>query len=199
MLKSNFTDIKQKLNFINISTEKLTLVEWKPPRSFKSYILDLNIVKENATEDIFFHIYKGNSKIAHIKKGDLIYTIGAKNDVQFQLMEALLEFIDEKFKEIYDLEVILSFENVSSNIFRNFNNNIEKILDNLKELDLVKNISVYCRVCKKVLQIYVKRSFIETAEDFPVPLVYNHSGHAVLIFIDRNFDVRGAELVQLTG
>jgi len=199
MLTSNFNNIKEKLNFINISTEDLSLVEWKPPRSFKSYILDLNIVKENAVEDIFFHIYKGNSKIAHIKKGDLIYTIGAKNDVQFQLMEALLEYIDEIFKEIYDIDVILSFENVSSNIFRNFNNNIEEVLDNLKELDLVKNISVYCRVCKRVLQIYVKRSFIENAEDFPVPLVYSHAGHAVLIFIDKNFDVRGAELVQLTG
>jgi len=199
MLTTNFNNIKEKLNFINISTDELSLVEWKPPRSFKSYILDLNIVKENAAKDVFFHIFKGNSKIAHIKKDYLIYSIGAKTDVQFQLMEALLEYVDKKFKEIYDIDVILSFENVSSNIFRDFNNTIENILDNLNELDLVKKISVYCRVCKKVLHVFVKRSFIENSEDFPVPIVYNHEGHAVLIFIDKNFDVRGAELVNLTG
>ncbi len=196
---SNFSNLNNHLNFINISSKNMSLFEWKPPSSFRSYILDVNLVKEYATDDIFFHIFKGNSKIVHIKKGDLIYTIGANNDIQFQLLEAILEYIDEKFNEMYDIKVILSFENVSSNIFTRFNIVIDSLLEHFKKLDLVKIINAYCRVCKKILPILVKKSFIDNAEDYPVPLVYSHKGHAILIFIDKNFDVRGVELVNTTA
>ena len=196
---ANIKNFKEKLNFINISSEIMSIYEWKPPNSFKSYVLDLKIVKEYAMEDIFFHIYKGNSKIVHIKKGTLIYTVGAKNDVQFQLLEALLEKISEEFSAMFDVDVILSFENVSKNVFRNFDTILDEILNFFGELNLVKKINAYCRVCKKILSIFVKKSFINNSEDFPVPLVYSHKGHAILVFIDQNFDVRGVELVNMTG
>ncbi|TFF87167.1 MAG: hypothetical protein EU549_05250 [Promethearchaeota archaeon] len=196
---ANIKNFKERLNFINISSEIMSIYEWKPPNSFKSYVLDLKIVKEYAMEDIFFHIYKGNSKIVHIKKGTLIYTVGAKNDVQFQLLEALLEKISEEFSAMFDVDVILSFENVSKNVFRNFDTILDETLNFFGELNLVKKINAYCRVCKKVLPIFVKKSFINNSEDFPVPLVYSHKGHAILVFIDQNFDVRGVELVNMTG
>jgi hypothetical protein len=196
---SDFNNIQDKLNFINISTDDMTLYEWKPPHSFKSYILDLNIVKEHATDGIFFHIYKGNSKLVHIRKNNLIYTVGAVNEIQFHLLEALLEHIDIKFNEMFDIPVITSFENVSPSIFKNFDEEIEKIIRNFKDLNLVKKINVHCRVCKKILPIFVKKSFVESADSYPVPLVYSHQGHAILCFIDKNFDVRGVELVNVTG
>ncbi|MEJ2248771.1 MAG: hypothetical protein P8Y70_05575 [Candidatus Lokiarchaeota archaeon] len=197
--KIGLKHFKEGLNFINISSEIMSIFEWKPPDSLKNYALDLKIIKDYAMEDIFFHIYKGNSKIVHIKKGTLIYTVGAKNDVQFQLLEALLEKISEEFSAMYDVDVILSFENVSTNVFRNFDTVLDDILNDFADLNLIKKIDAYCRVCKKVLPVYVKKSFIKNAEDFPVPLVYTHKGHAVLVFIDMNFDVRGVELVNMTG
>ena len=199
VFKFSFNNLKENLNFINISSKNMTLFEWKPPRSFRSYILDVNLVKEYATEDIFFHIYKGNSKLVHIKKGDLIYTIGANNYVQFQLLEAILEYLDNKFNEMYEIKVILSFENASINIFRNFNSIVDELLDNFGKFNLVKTINAHCRVCKQILPILVKKSFIDNSEDYPVPLVYSHKGHAILLFIDKNFDVRGVELVNTTA
>ncbi|TFF99755.1 MAG: hypothetical protein EU541_04105 [Promethearchaeota archaeon] len=177
----------------------MSLFEWKPPQSFKNYDLDLNIVKKYATSGVFFHIDKGNSKIVHIKSGQVIYTVGSSNKVQYQLLEALLEYIVKRFNEIFDLDVILSYENVSKNMFNSFKSEVEKILENFNELDLIETIKARCRVCDKILSIHVKKSFIENADDFPVPLVYEHAGHAILIFIDRNFDVRGVELVNTTG
>lgn len=161
--------------------------------------MDLNIIKKYASEGIFFHIDKGNSKIVHIKKDNIIYTVGSENKIQYQLLEALLEHLVERFNEMFDLSVILSFENVSPNVFNSFNTEIEKILNHIKDLDLVEIINARCRVCNKILPIYVKRSFIENAEDYPVPLVYSHEGHAILIFIDKDFKIRGTELVNLTG
>jgi hypothetical protein len=190
--------IKEELHFINISSDELSLFDWKPKLS-KSYILDLNIVKENTAKNIFFHINKGNMKIVHIRKDNLIYTIGAKEQVQFQILEALLEKVDERFHEIYDIKVIFSYGNISANIFNNFANEVDDIVENLKDLDLIQKVDVYCMVCKRTLSLFIKKSIMKTATSFPVPIVYNHKGHAIVCYIDQNFKVRGVELVNITG
>ena len=52
---------------------------------------------------------------------------------------------------------------------------------------------------KEIIAFQNMESFIENAESYPVPLVYNHKGHAILCFIDKNYDIRGVELVNVTG
>ena len=194
-----YGNIGKFLEFINISNDKFTLYEWKPAQSFRRFDLDLNIVRENKTTDIFFHKDKGNMKIVYIRKNNLIYTVGSSVEVQFQLLEALLEHIDLKFNETYDIEVILSYGNFSPNIFISFKEVIEAILRDFAKLDLVERIHVECRVCNKVLPLFVKKSFIQKAESYPVPIVYVHAGHAILCFIDQDFHHRGVELVNITG
>jgi len=192
-------DIREFLSFVNISTEEYTLFEWKPPRSFRSFVLDLKIVKEYSMDDIFFHLNKGNMRIAYIKKGNVIYSVGSDENVQFQRLEALLEVIEKKFNETYDIRVILSYGNVSENIFSGFKEEIEEILSNINSLDLGKQIRAFCRVCNKTLKVFIKKSMIDHADSYPVPIVYNHEGHAILCYIDKNYEVRGVELVNMTG
>ena len=134
--------------------------EWKLPGSFKSFILDMNIIKENKVSDIFFHINKGNLKIVHIRKHNLIYSVGSSKEVQYQILEALLEEIDKQFNEKYDLDVILSFSNTNAAIFKPFKQEIEQIIENFHSLHLVKKVDVLCRVCKATLPMYVKKSII---------------------------------------
>ena len=203
-----YKKIGEFLEFINISRitgesrenngDNFTLFEWKPPSSYRRFDLDLNIVKENARSDIFFHKDKGNMKIVYIQKNNLLYTVGASPQIQFQLLEALLEHVDLKLNETFDIEVILSYGNFSPNIFNGFKEIISDIIKNFGDLDLVKRIQVECRVCKTVLPLFVKRSFIENAESYPVPIVYEHKGHAILCFIDKNYQHRGVELVNIT-
>ncbi|MHA1988172.1 MAG: hypothetical protein ACW98D_16175 [Promethearchaeota archaeon] len=167
-----YRNIGEFLEFINISNDEVTLFEWKPEKSFRRFDLDLNIVKENAVSDIFFHKDKGNMKLVHIRKNSLIYTVGASIKVQFQLLEALLEHVSHVFHETYDIDVILSYSNFNPNIFNNFKEMMEDVIKNFADLDLVKRIQVECRVCKTVLPLFVKRSFIQNAESYPVPLLY---------------------------
>ena len=194
-----YNEIKNKINFINISNEEFTLFEWKPANSFKSYILDLNIVKENTANDIFFHINRGNMKIVYIRKNDLLYTIGAESEVQFQILEALLEHIDKKFHEIYDIGVILSYENVNPIAFKGFKDIVNDVIENIEDLKIIKVVDVFCRVCRKTLLLYIKKTIIEQATSYPVPIVFIHEGHAIVCYIDQNFVVRGVELVNATG
>ncbi|MBY8987946.1 MAG: hypothetical protein KGD61_05785 [Candidatus Lokiarchaeota archaeon] len=196
---ADYSKILQNLEFINISTDQFTIFEWKPPTSYKSYILDLNIVKQNPVSNIFFHLFKGNMKIVHIRMKKLIYTAGSNNNVQFQLLEALLEQVSVVFNEIYDIESYIKYENFSTAMFSSFKEEIEKIINNFNSFNSVRDLKVPCMVCNGILPVIVKRSFIENAESYPVPLVYNHKGHAILCFIDKNYDIRGVELVNVTG
>ncbi|MFX1492975.1 MAG: hypothetical protein ACFFBZ_01695 [Promethearchaeota archaeon] len=191
--------IIQNLEFINISNDEFTIFEWKPPRSYKSFVLDMNILKQNPSSDIFFHLHKGNMKIAYIRMENLIYSAGSNIEIQFQLLEALIEQVSKIFNERYDVASYLSFGKFSSNMFDSFKPFVEDIIINFKNLNLVKQINVPCMVCDKILPLVIKRSSIDNAESHPVPIVYSHSGHAILCFIDRNFDVRGVELVNVTG
>ena len=189
----------QNLEFVNISTDEFTIFEWQPPRSLKSYILDLNIVKQNPVSNIFFHLFRGNTKIVHIRLNNLIYTVGSNTEIQFQLLEALIEQVSKVFNETYDIDSYIKYGNFSTAVFNPFKEEINNIIKNFNSLDLVNEIMVQCRVCNKVLSIAVKRSFIESSSSFPVPLVYIHKGHAILCFIDKNYAVRGQELVNITG
>ena len=194
-----YKKIGEFLEFVNISNKEFTLFEWKPPNSYRRFDLDLNIVKENVMSDIFFHRDKGNMKIVFIRKNNLLYTVGSSPQIQYQLLEALLEQVDMEFNEMYDIGVILSYGNSNSNIFNGFTEIIDNIIKNFGELDIVKRIHVECRVCKTVLPLFVKKSFIDNAESYPVPIVYMHKGHAILCFIDQNYQHRGVELVNITG
>lgn len=196
---ADYSRVLQNLEFINISTDQFTIFEWKPPRSYKSFILDLNIVKLNPVSNIFFHIFKGNMKIVHIRLKDIIYTAGSNNEVQFQLLEALIERVSEVFNERYDIESYIKYDNFSTTVLNPFKEEIDNIIENFNTLDTVVELKVPCMVCNGILPIIVKRSFIDNAESYPVPLVYNHKGHAILCFIDKNYDIRGVELVNITG
>ena len=82
-------------------------------------------------------------------------------------------------------------------MFKDFTSRVNEIIENLD--DLIKKVDVFCKVCKKTLPLYVKKSMIKSATSFPVPLVYNHKGHAIVTYVDQNFVVRGVELVNITG
>jgi len=138
-------------------------------------------------------------KIVHIRINNLIYTAGSNNKVQFQLLEALIEKVSLEFNVKYDIESYISYGNFSTTMVNSFNKNIEDIIAGFNNFDIVKELKVPCMVCNTVLPIIVKKSFIENAESYPVPLVYMHKGHSILCFIDKNYDIRGVELVNITG
>ena len=197
--KKKHKNLQNKLNFINISNKNHSLFEWKINGLTTSYVLDLNVIRKNRINDVFFHIERSNMKIVYIRKNNMIYTISTMNELQYQILEAILEKIIERFNEIYDLEVIFSFGDVSSNYFKSFKDIIEEFLQNFYNSNLIKKIDIYCKVCEKLLPLYIKTSIIENSNNFPVPIVYRHHGHSIICFIDRNYILRGTRSVIITG
>lgn len=190
--------LRSHLIYFNISREDHTIFEWKPNGSNRSYILELNYIRKNVIKDVFFHIERNNEKFVYIIKDNLIFALSSANKIQFQTLEAFIEQIVDKFIEIYDMEVIFSFD-VSSNYFKSFKNNIEELLINFYALDVVRKVDILCKTCGKLLPLIIKTKIIEESKNFPVPIVYRHDGHAIICFIDKNFVLRGVKPVVVSG
>ena len=110
------------VNLINISTPESTLFEWKPPRSFKNYQLDMNHIRKNEISEVFFRLDRGTHKLVYIRKKDLIFTIAAQTAIQNQLLEAFLEYTIKRFNEMYDVGMILSFSHANPNCLARLKN-----------------------------------------------------------------------------
>ncbi|MHA1437696.1 MAG: hypothetical protein ACTSPD_08960 [Promethearchaeota archaeon] len=202
MLKSIIKNFKTKLFFVNISKENNNIFSWKSKYSLKHHFFDINSVKNigQLKKNIFLHLNKGDIKIVFTKQHKLIFIIGADIQIQFQMLEAFLEYLMEKFIERYR-NVLNGFRTGANNIFQDFSNTIESALDNLNNLDLVFFKDVYCTVCKKIHYLAIKKSLIENADETKtiIPLVYYHDGVSLLIYIDKQYDIRGVEIVSLSG
>ena len=159
----------------------------------------MRTIRENKINDFFFHINKLGMKIVYIRKKGIIFTIGAEDKVQYQLLEALMEYIMEKFYEREDLVSKLYIKNITGDAFKSFTYDIDKFVDKFAELDLVKTVEVPCKICKGHFTLIVKKSIVENSKNFPVFVVSIHNGHPIVIYVDKDFKVRGTGQVNFTG
>ncbi len=196
-------NLQNKIFFINISKKQNELVSWKSKYSNKSFIFDMIGLKKNKSmkkRDVFFHFNKEDLKIIYIKTlKNIIFSIGADVSVQYQVIEAILGHLIERFQLKYEKNLISDFESGSSHLFKDFNEEIEETLSNFDNLKLIKFIQLYCKFCKKSHMLAVKKSLIETSKKPVISFVYYHDGITLLVYLDRQFEIRGVELVNLSG
>ncbi|TFG05722.1 MAG: hypothetical protein EU539_08945 [Promethearchaeota archaeon] len=150
------------------------------------------------SEMIFYCIPKADIKIVYYSQDDIVYTIGADPEVPSQLLEAILELLIIEFTEMYDKSLLISCYGDVCNIFDGFKPVIEKKLKNFENLNMIKSALVNCKACKKTIPIIIKKSVVENSTKTTVPIVYIHGGHALLVYVDKNYKVRGSELVAIS-
>lgn len=194
---------KQKLpeliEFINISKingdEIYTWV--KPGKHATSYKLDTIAVNAVVyTSDIFYQIIRNERKICFVSRKNLVFMIIADDDVQFQLLESLLEQILQQFLDFYG-DMIEEYSSNYTDTFTGFDDCIDETINDIHTY--IKYVKARCKVCKKIIDVCVKRSMIDNAEDYPVSLVYIHEGHGLLIYVDAGYRVRAAEIVKTSA
>ncbi|MFX1259241.1 MAG: hypothetical protein ACFFAN_15410, partial [Promethearchaeota archaeon] len=149
-------------------------------------------------KNIFYCIPKADIKLVYYLEDDAVFSIGSNSEIQSQLLEALLEHLIEKFYDMYDKSLFKSCYGDVCNIFDGFSSVLEDSLKNYERLDLIETSLVNCKACKKTIVVIIKKSLVEKSERTHTPLVYNHSGHALLLYIDKQFKVRGQELVDIS-
>ena len=192
-------DLHVKIYFINISKDQSNIFTWKSKYSQRHHIFDVNTLQKVIKKPlVFIHLNKGDIKIVCQKTNNIIFSIGADVEVQFQILESLLEYLIKEFLTQYE-NILSDFLTGSNQLFQKFNDTIDNSLKNFQSLDLVENTRIFCTVCKENHIIAIKKSLIQKSKKNIVPVVFYHEGITLLIYIDKNFNIRGIERVSLTG
>jgi hypothetical protein len=181
------------------STGYEDLYYWSQSTTPKSrFTIDILKAKDLAQkEGIFYHIERSDRKICFFLFQNMFYLVGSEKETQFQLLEAIIEEASQEFSSFYrnkleQREAGFAFEQ------KDFNKKFEYIIEGLKHIVTV--VFAPCPVCGCTITILAKNSIVNRLEQrIPVPLVYTHKGHSLLIYLDKQFNVRGAEIVDISS
>ncbi len=187
------------IEYIDIGIDQSSkLIRWKSDSS-NVHRLDIMAARSSAHQGFYKRIEKSNLRTIFTKKRDFTFIICTKENVQYQLMEAVLDEIIVQFFNIYGEQVSSNFiSGGMETMFEGFENQIPHIIEEVQK-NKVKWVRSHCKLCHSNHKVYVKRSLVENADNYPVSLVYFHLGHGILLHIDANFQVRGTEIVNISG
>lgn len=187
-------DITPFLNFIDIGTKSnVNILRWQTHP--KIFMIDIVTARKEAKEKSFKHNETTEKKNVFIQKGELVFLISAQPKVQFQMLEAILETIMKIFFETYGE---LAMELITGGMVDGFLSQIPDIIKQVQK-EGVKWITTRCAVCEQNVTICIKKNMIINAKSLPVACVFIHEGHGLVVYIDKDYQVRGAENVDLTG
>ncbi|MBN2156982.1 MAG: hypothetical protein JW776_13140 [Candidatus Lokiarchaeota archaeon] len=173
---------------------------WTRASASKSrFTIDVLKAKELARKDgIFYHIEHQDRKLCFFLFEKMLYLVGSENDVQFQLLEAIIEETSQEFFAFYKNK-LEHYEGGFISDYKDFDNRFLYIIGDLKHIVTV--VIAPCAVCGKSIGIIAKNSLINRFPEqrIPVPLVFTHQGHSLLIYLDKQFNVRGSEIVDISS
>jgi hypothetical protein len=175
------------------------LYSWNKTSSARSrFTLDILKAKDLAQkENIFYHIERQDRKICFMLFQNFIYIIGSEIHTQFQLLEAIIEEASQDFAEFYKNK-IKQRDTSYLDENRDFDKRFEHIIGDLNHI--VSLVLAHCDACGETIKIIAKNSILNKPDQYiPVPLVFTHKGHSLLIYLDKNFSVRGTEIVDVSS
>lgn len=184
----------ENIHYIDISFEgNLDILRWQSVG--KSLPLDIIAARQKAIENVILHHEINEKKSAFFRIKQFIFIIGSNEFVQYQILDAILYDISKDFLD--------RFGNIPQGkytpvMIKEFTSQIPSLITKT-EKESIKWVSGICKVCNKEMQIAVKKKLIVEAESFPVALVFYHKGHGILVYLDRDFKVRGVEQVDISG
>lgn len=188
--------------FVNIGSADRddNFFKWKNIDYYKSTVLELKLIRSAPIKDIFYCITKPDVKIVYYIHNEThtVFSIGSKPEIPSHLLEALIEFFIKEFFDMYDTSLLNSCYGNSCDIFSHFTKVIQSTLKDFYNLDLIKTALVICKACNKTIPVVIKKSDIEKSPKSNIPIVYIHAGHALLIYMDKNYKIRGSELVSIS-
>ncbi|MHA1733277.1 MAG: hypothetical protein ACTSU5_15120 [Promethearchaeota archaeon] len=201
-MAANPLNLHEKIFFINVGRGTDTFFHWNSNvNSSKTYKLEVMPARAHfsSVQDpevpYFVHWSRSDMKIA-AWKNKAVFVVGASVEIQFQVIEAIIEYITELFLAMYDF-AIESYVTGGEAIFHGFGEFLEKALDVIPEH--VELLRAPCKACGVNVPVYVKKRLVNEAPSHPVALVFEHASHALLIYIDKEFKVRSTTVVDISG
>ncbi|WP_457557289.1 hypothetical protein [Candidatus Harpocratesius sp.] len=194
---ASYEHLQNSILCIDIGLDTNTnFVRWTSPTT-NVFPMDIEAARKMAKEKFFLHIEKPNRRMVFIKDRGIIFFIMAEVEIQYQMMEAILEECIEQFFNSYGA-IYQNFFSGMTSIFEGFKTTMNSNIENAQK-NRIKWIQSKCPVCQENYYVCVRKTLIENASSFPVSIVFQHGGHGLLIYLDAKFHTRGSEVVEITG
>lgn len=194
-------DLMKGVFFFNIGPymyDSETFFDWKSKSYLRASFFDIKLTRNAPYKKIFYCVVKEDLKLVYYAEGDVVFTVGADPIIQSPLLEAIIEYLYGKFFEMYDESMLSTCYGEICNIFDGFKSIVEDSFKNYNNLNLITTALVPCKGCDKTLTVVIKNSLIENATKPTTPIVYHHAGHSLLIYVDKQYKVRGSQLVSVS-
>ena len=193
-------NLLDQIYFFNIGRYQAndTYFEWKSDAFESNTLLLTRMTRNPPVKNIFYSILKLDLKIVYYLKDKVVFSIGSNPEIQSQLLEAILEYLIEKFFFMFDESLLLTCYGDVSSIFNSFTSVVESTFKDYNSLNIIRTQLVNCKACAKTIRVIIKKSLVENSKKSTTPLVYTHSGHAILIYFDKHFKIRGHEPVEVS-
>jgi len=194
-------NLLEKIYFFNIGGYKSddNYFHWTSKFYHKNPLFQIKATRNPPHKEIFYTISNPDITIVYYALKETVFSIGGHPELQSKLLEALIEYLVGRFYETYDSSLLTTCYGDSCNIFDGFKMTILDLLKNFNNKDLIKIARVDCKGCdKKTQEVIIKKSLISKSKSTTNPLVFIHSGHALLIYLDKEFKVRGSQLVEVS-
>jgi hypothetical protein len=187
----------EDIHYIDIGIDSNTdLIRWVRSNT-NIFRLDILAARAAASEQYYQHIQKGNTKTVFIRMKSVTFTIVSNESVQYQILEAIISHIADEFFGTYG-EICCELLTGMTNLFDGFQSLVPEIIIKVLEDDIIW-VKTRCKLCQTTHKVAIKKILVTECKNFPVSIVYIHHGHGLVLYIDANFKVRGAELVDITG
>ena len=190
-------NLLEQIYFFNIGLYKKddTYYQWKNENNPRSNFFEIQAARNAPQEKIFYCEAKEDQKTVYYVEKNTVFCIGADPRVQSQLIEALLEHLMVHFFILYEEQLHRIRHGEISHFFKDFNLLVHDVFENYNRLDLFETALVMCKGCKVSLNVIIKKSI--KFEKPTETIVYIHKGHALLMYIDKQYKVRGTEIILI--
>ena len=159
--------------------------------------LDVQAARASAITNSYKHMENKSTRFTIFRKNSVTFLLAANESVQYQMSEAILEGIIQKFFSVYGTFNVESMMGLTS-MFSGFEGEIAPIIQSAITENVVW-VKCDCRFCKQNYEICVRKSLIKEAENYPVAFVYFHQGHGLLLYLDAQFKIRSYSTVEISA
>ncbi len=199
-----YPELRQQVLFLDIGINTENLFHWINPKTENPFVQIDVIAARSFPGDLsdFIHLPRKENKLVFRQYANpecgfkkLIFVVGATKDCQYQVIETFLEFLSTKWYAQF-----ASMQNTSTGgkVFEPFNETIEQAFEEIPKTFLIM-VKVYCKACSEYFRVYVRKSIVDGADFYPIAIVFQHANHALLFYVDEQYQSRGESIVNITG
>jgi hypothetical protein len=199
-------NLSNEIYFVNIGRQDEDFLTWKNPRTDKVFTkLDaIGLRTFRGDVDYYRHVKDPRHETKTVVKqfvkdpgSETIFIVVAGFSCQYQVIEAFIEYLVEKWFAVYDSSLIKSVGS-GGEMFGSFNSIIEEAFSKMPDRDL-KKVQALCKPTNELIDVWVKRSLVTKASSLPAALVFEHGPYHLLLYLDGQFKVREQKLVDFSA